>query len=38
LQLVGAFIGVEKLIRVYQYALDHSYRFYSYGDAMFIDQ
>jgi S-adenosylmethionine:tRNA ribosyltransferase-isomerase len=38
LQLVAAFIGVEKLLHVYHHAIEHNYRFYSYGDAMFIDQ
>jgi S-adenosylmethionine:tRNA ribosyltransferase-isomerase len=37
IQLVGAFIGMPKLLHTYQYALANNYRFYSYGDAMFID-
>lgn len=36
-QLVAAFVGVEQLIKAYRHALAHNYRFYSYGDAMFID-
>ncbi len=34
--LVGAFLGVDKLKEIYQIAIDKQYRFYSYGDAMFI--
>lgn len=36
LLLVAAFMGTEKLKQVYQIAIDHKYRFYSYGDAMLI--
>ncbi len=36
LVLVSAFAGRELIMRAYQEALDAGYRFYSYGDAMFI--
>jgi len=36
LMLVAAFSGKERLERAYQAAIRESYRFYSYGDAMFI--
>jgi S-adenosylmethionine:tRNA ribosyltransferase-isomerase len=37
LLLVEAFMGSEQLItKSYQHALDHDYRFFSYGDGMFI--
>jgi S-adenosylmethionine:tRNA ribosyltransferase-isomerase len=34
--LVSAFAGREKVLHAYQEALKRKYRFYSYGDAMFI--
>ncbi len=34
--LVSAFAGREHVLRAYQHAIDHKYRFYSFGDAMFI--
>jgi S-adenosylmethionine:tRNA ribosyltransferase-isomerase len=34
--LVSAFAGYEHLMKAYQYALGDGYRFFSYGDAMFI--
>jgi len=37
--LVAGFLGEDgdkKLLKLYQEALDHDYRFYSYGDAMLI--
>ena len=36
LVLVSAFAGRELAIRAYQVAIEHEYRFYSYGDAMLI--
>jgi S-adenosylmethionine:tRNA ribosyltransferase-isomerase len=34
--LVSAFAGREKILRAYEEAVRKGYRFYSYGDAMFI--
>ena len=36
LALVMAFAGVAGTRRAYRHAIDHKYRFYSYGDAMFV--
>ena len=36
LMLVSAFAGRELIQKAYQAALQHNYRFYSYGDAMLI--
>jgi S-adenosylmethionine:tRNA ribosyltransferase-isomerase len=36
LALVAAFAGMEPIKRAYQHAVDHRYRFYSYGDATLI--
>jgi S-adenosylmethionine:tRNA ribosyltransferase-isomerase len=36
LLLVSAFLGVEKTLACYKTAVESGYRFYSYGDAMFI--
>jgi S-adenosylmethionine:tRNA ribosyltransferase-isomerase len=36
LMLVSAFAGKENVFRAYEYAIANNYRFYSYGDAMFI--
>ena len=36
LMLVSAFAGKELIQQAYQEALQHHYRFYSYGDAMLI--
>lgn len=37
LMLVAAFIGLEETRRLYGLAVRERYRFYSYGDAMFLD-
>jgi S-adenosylmethionine:tRNA ribosyltransferase-isomerase len=34
--LVGAFTGLDTILAAYRYAIENSYRFYSYGDAMLI--
>ncbi|MDP3589286.1 MAG: tRNA preQ1(34) S-adenosylmethionine ribosyltransferase-isomerase QueA [Methylobacter sp.] len=36
LMLVSAFAGYENVMNAYSYAIDESYRFFSYGDAMFL--
>ncbi len=36
LALVGAMVGLDRIKAVYQEAVSHKYRFYSYGDAMLI--
>jgi len=36
LMLVAAFVGWERVLTAYQEAIQKRYRFYSYGDAMFI--
>ena len=38
LMLVSAFIGFEKMIETYHYAIKERYRFFSYGDAMLIEK
>jgi S-adenosylmethionine:tRNA ribosyltransferase-isomerase len=36
LMLVCAFGGSEKVLNAYRHAVERKYRFYSYGDAMFV--
>jgi len=36
LMLVSAFAGFDSIMNAYQHAIDESYRFFSYGDAMFL--
>ena len=36
LALVGAFAGMDTILDAYHHAIEQKYRFYSYGDAMFI--
>ncbi|NQZ22854.1 MAG: tRNA preQ1(34) S-adenosylmethionine ribosyltransferase-isomerase QueA [Colwellia sp.] len=36
LMLVSAFAGYEHMMSAYQHAVDEKYRFFSYGDAMFL--
>lgn len=36
LMLVSAFAGYQTTLKAYQHAIDQQYRFFSYGDAMFI--
>ncbi len=37
LMLVCAFGGQENILRAYRHAVDQRYRFYSYGDCMFLE-
>ena len=36
LMLVSAFAGYESTMKAYSHAIDQNYRFFSYGDAMFL--
>jgi S-adenosylmethionine:tRNA ribosyltransferase-isomerase len=36
LMLVAAFAGLERVLAAYREAVEHRYRFFSYGDAMLI--
>lgn len=36
IMLVASFIGLEETLRVYTEAIEHEYRFFSYGDGMLI--
>ena len=38
LMLVSAFAGMDNVRRAYRHAIEHRYRFYSYGDAMLIEK
>jgi S-adenosylmethionine:tRNA ribosyltransferase-isomerase len=38
LMLVCAFGGKENILRAYRHAIEHRYRFFSYGDAMLIER
>ena len=38
LMLVCAFAGKENILRAYRHAIEHRYRFFSYGDAMLIER
>jgi S-adenosylmethionine:tRNA ribosyltransferase-isomerase len=37
LMLVSAFAGRDNILRAYQHAVEQRYRFFSYGDCMFIE-
>jgi S-adenosylmethionine:tRNA ribosyltransferase-isomerase len=37
LMLVAAFAGREHVLRAYEHAIQEKYRFFSYGDCMFIE-
>ena len=36
IMLVSAFAGYKNVMKAYKHAVDNGYRFFSYGDAMFI--
>ena len=38
LMLVSAFIGFDPMHHAYQHAIEQRYRFFSYGDAMFLER
>jgi S-adenosylmethionine:tRNA ribosyltransferase-isomerase len=38
LMLVAAFIGMDSMKTAYQHAIRQGYRFFSYGDAMFLEK
>jgi len=38
LMLVAAFIGLPRMKLAYQHAVEQRYRFFSYGDAMFLEK
>jgi len=38
LMLVSAFAGYKNMMHAYQHAVDQKYRFFSYGDAMFLEK
>jgi S-adenosylmethionine:tRNA ribosyltransferase-isomerase len=35
--LVSAFAGREQVLRAYRHAVEARYRFFSYGDCMFVE-
>ena len=37
LMLVSAFAGTDTIRAAYRHAVDHEYRFFSYGDAMLLE-
>jgi S-adenosylmethionine:tRNA ribosyltransferase-isomerase len=37
IMLVSAFAGRERVLKAYEYAVRECYRFYSYGDCMFVE-
>jgi len=38
LMLVSAFAGTDRVLKAYRHAVEQGYRFFSYGDAMFIEK
>lgn len=36
--LVSAFAGYDQIMTMYRYAIDHRFRFFSYGDAMLLER
>jgi S-adenosylmethionine:tRNA ribosyltransferase-isomerase len=37
LVLISAFIGIEETKKLYKHAVDNEYKFFSYGDACYLD-
>ena len=37
MMLVAAFAGRERILDAYRHAVDQRYRFFSYGDSMFLE-
>ncbi|MFT6898537.1 MAG: S-adenosylmethionine:tRNA ribosyltransferase-isomerase [Paraglaciecola sp.] len=38
IMLVSAFVGKSNIMHAYSQAIEHQYRFFSYGDAMFLEK
>lgn len=38
IMLVSAFVGKANIMQAYRQAIEHRYRFFSYGDAMFLEK
>lgn len=38
LMMVSAFAGYENVMALYRHAVEHGYRFFSYGDAMLLQR
>ncbi len=38
IMLVSAFAGTQTILKSYRHAINNEYRFYSYGDAMFLEK
>jgi S-adenosylmethionine:tRNA ribosyltransferase-isomerase len=38
MMLISAFAGRENVMNAYQEAIENEYRFFSYGDSMFIEK
>jgi S-adenosylmethionine:tRNA ribosyltransferase-isomerase len=38
IMLISAFAGYDNVMKAYQHAIEQEYRFFSYGDAMFIEK
>jgi S-adenosylmethionine:tRNA ribosyltransferase-isomerase len=36
--MVSAFAGLEEIMSTYRFAIENRYRFFSYGDAMFLER
>jgi S-adenosylmethionine:tRNA ribosyltransferase-isomerase len=38
LMLVASFVGYDTMLEIYDYAIKHNYRFFSFWDAMFLER